>query len=157
MNSKQDEQLWGVIRNALVITAVMAAITLGLSGCHSSSVPSALAINADAAVARGLEAIEGSDWETAETELTSAIDAGVLSGDQYEETVLARAKARLENDDLEGAEEDISMLEEGAAAMDQVLALKASLLLRQGDKSLAKRTLAEARKINRNVIAPKGL
>jgi uncharacterized protein HemY len=144
-------------RNALAITAVIASIAWGMSGCSSSTGPSALAIDTDAAVTRGQEAIESEDWEAAETELTAAIDAGVLSGDKYEETVFARARARLENDNLEGAEEDLSQLEEGAAAMDQVLALKAHLLLKQGDELLAKKVLAKARKINRNVITPKGL
>ena len=143
--------------NRLKVTTCLWALAVTIAGCGLSSGPSAQALDASVAASNGFAAIEQEDWVAAESELTTAIDANVLSGDQYEEAMLGRARARLQNDKLDAAEEDLRLLEEGAAAMDRVLSLKAELQLKRGDATLAKKTFQLARKINRNVAAPVGL
>lgn len=143
--------------NHLTVAASLLALSITVVGCRSSSGPSAEAVDASVSAANGFSAIEQEDWEVAESELTAAIDANVLGGDQYEEAMLGRVRARLRNQNLDAAEEDLNRLEEGAAAMDQVLSLKAELQLMRGDQVAAKKTLQMARKINRNVAAPVGL
>ncbi len=143
--------------NHLTLAASLLILSVTFAGCGSASGPSAQAVDASVSAANGFTAIEQEDWEVAEAELTAAIDANILSGDQYEEALLGRVRARIQNQNLDAAEEDLNLLEEGAAAMDQVLTLKAELLLKRGDAVTAKKTFQLARKINRNVAAPIGL
>lgn len=132
-------------------------VVLGLMGCGSDSGPSSDDVDIAKSVESGFLAIEGSDWKGADEKFTTALDSKTLSGDRYEEVLLARAKARVRSENLEGAGEDILTLEQGASAMDQVLALKAELLLKKGDQAAARASAAEARKINPKVELPPGL
>ena len=145
------------IMKRLAMTACWLTLSVTVAGCGSSSGPSAQAVDASISASNGFAAIDEEVWEVAEAELTAAIDANVLSGDQYEEAMLGRVRARLRSDNLDAAEEDLALLEEGAAAMDQVLSLQAELQLKRGDAAAAKKTVQLARKINRNVVAPVGL
>lgn len=126
-----------------------------LFGCEFQAGPSSSDRNVAASLEEGFRAVEASDWETAERQLTIALDSQSLSGDRFEETLIARAKTRVRSGNIDGASSDIGMLERGAAAMDIVLALKAEMLLKKGDLSAAKAAAAEARKINSNVELPK--
>lgn len=157
MNSNLTKMWVECLRDDLLIPAACIVAMIGASGCGSSGMPSNAALTANEAVERGTTALEEKDWATADAELTTALDSKTLSGDQYEEAVLARIKARLENDNLEGAEADLALIEDFAAAMDQVLLLKADLQLKQGDAGAAKKTFAMAKKINRNLKPLEGM
>jgi Tfp pilus assembly protein PilF len=128
-----------------------------LLGCGGGSGPSSTAVDASAALTRGLEALDQKDWIKADNELTAAISTNLLTGDTFEEAMLARITARIEGGQLDGAASDIQQMEQGAAAMDRVLASKASLLVKKGDKAEARKVFAEAKKMNRNVKGPDGL
>jgi tetratricopeptide (TPR) repeat protein len=145
------------VRGLFRVLVLIPAFVVLFAGCGLSNAPSGRAINAVTAAADGLAALKEKDWAKADAELTVALDAKVLSGDQYEEALLGRARARLETDNLVGADHDINTLEEGAAAQDQVLALKAELLLKQGDAEEAKKTFQEAKKLNAKLPVPAGL
>lgn len=132
-------------------------LVVGLLGCESQSGPSNQDVSIAASLDSGYLFLESSDWEAADKELTIALDSKTLSGDRYEEALIARATARVRGDKLDGAAEDIAILEQGAGAMDRVLAVKAEMLLKKGDTAGAKTAAAEAKKVNSKVELPKGL
>jgi len=142
------------MRNALVVAAACLAGVMGSSGCGSSALSMG---NATDSMNSGLAAFEAQDWETAEVDLTSAIESRTLNAKEIEEAFMARAQVRLQNENLSGAEEDLNVLEETGAKPDEVLLLKANLKLKQGDKAGAKRSYLMAKKINKKVKAPVGL
>lgn len=128
-----------------------------LLGCGAGDGPSAEAVDASASFTSGLEALSQKDWSRADSDLSKAISTNLLTGDTFEEAMLARITARIEAGNLEGASSDIEQMEQGAAAMDQVLASKAALLVKKGEAALAKKVFAEARKLNRGLKAPAGI
>lgn len=130
-------------------------ISCCLVGCGSGAGPSNRDLKVADSLEKGFQAVEGGDWETAERELTIALDSQSLSGDRFEEALIGRARARVRSGNSDGAGTDIAMLERGAAAMDVVLALKAEMLVKKGDVQAAKAAAAEARKINSKIELPK--
>ncbi len=138
-------------------TVCLGIFVAGLLGCDSQSGPSNKDVGIAASLASGYLLLESSDWQGADRELTIALDSKTLSGDRYEEALIARAKARVRGEKLDGAAEDLAILEQGASAMDLVLALKAEMLQKKGDAAGAKAAAVEARKINSKIELPKGL
>ncbi len=133
------------------------ALTITAVGCSRSWEPSAAAVTANTAATDGLAALEKKDWKTAEELLTTAINAGVLSGDQYEAILLGRARARIELGEYASAADDLLPLEFEAAALDQVLMLKCELALRQKNLIVAQHAYEQAKKINPKLPKPDGL
>jgi hypothetical protein len=125
-------------------------------GCQSTVSPVKLR-DSEAAYDAGIAALGNKDWATAESELSEALSGPGLQPDLHELALLARVRARVELGNLEGAAADIAVLEQGAAAMDQVLSLKSQLLLKQGDAAAAKQTFLDAKKLNPKLAAPAGL
>jgi Flp pilus assembly protein TadD len=126
-------------------------------GCGAGSGPTSEAVDASASLTSGLEALDQKNWSKADTDLSTAISSNLLTGDTFEEAMLARITARIEGGNLDGASADIQQMEQGAAAMDRVLASKAALLIKKGEAAQAKKVFAEARKLNRGIKAPTGI
>jgi predicted Zn-dependent protease len=141
-------------QNAILTGMLAVAVT----GCgRNTGVPTAAGISATTAMNDGFAALEGKDWQTAESLLTQALDAKILSGDQYEETLIGRARARIELGNLDEAAEDLEPLEAQAAAMDQVWMLKCDLAIRQNDMPTAQKAFVEAKKLNSTLLKPADL
>jgi predicted Zn-dependent protease len=140
---------------SIILTGLLA---IPAASCgRNTGVPTAAGISATLAKTDGFVALEKEDWQTAETLLTQALDAKILSGDQYEETLIGRAKARIELGNFDEAEEDLEPLEAQAAAMDQVWMLKCNLAIRQNDAPAAQKAYAEAKKLNPSLPKPADL
>ena len=140
-----------------VSVTVLLMTPLMIAGCGGDGAAPESVTSSEGSVTKGVEAVAAKDWATAETELVAAIKAGALQPDQAEIAMLNLSKARIELGKTDEAAIVIQDLERGAAAMDEVLATKAALLLKKGDTAGAKAAFAEARKLNPKVTAPAGL
>ena len=159
MHNSAPRNRFAFPRRILLISAASLVVAMTSSGCNSSSLLTDSPTAASEAMTRGLKAVDEKSWETADSELTTAIESQALSREAYEEALAARTQVRLESDDLDGAEEDLSFLEnsDSPSKPDRILVLKASLKLKQGDKPEAKKLFLLAKKINKDVKAPVGL
>jgi Tfp pilus assembly protein PilF len=138
-------------------TVILGLTSLMILGCGGDGAAPAEVSASEASVTKGLEAATAKDWATAERELDGAIKAGALQPDQSEQAMLALARARVELGKLDEASVLITELELGAAAMDQVLLVKAELLLKKGDAAGARAAFTEAKTHNAALTAPAGL
>lgn len=136
-----------------MILGIMMGLMFGGAGCEHPINPNKLS-DAEAALQSGLDAIEKQDWATADSELSAALSGAGLQPDLYEQAMLARAKARLNAGNLDGAVADLVILEQGAAAMDQVLSVKGDLALRRNDKTAAIVAYQAAKKLNPKIVIP---
>ena len=105
----------------------------------------------EASVENGLKAFEQRDWEKAELELSTAIDNGGLQPDMAEAAIRSLAVSRVHLGKLAEAEADLQKLEQGAMEMDLFWLASAELAFKKGDSASAKKSIAEARRVNRSV------
>ena len=103
---------------------------------------------------RGIAAFEAKDFKVANEELTVALKNTTLHLDQLEVAHLTRAKARIQLRDLEAAEQDLNVLELGAANMEDVWAARGLLLKERGDTKGAELAFKVARDLNPKVVIP---
>lgn len=140
------------------VSLVATIITLvTVAGCGATTASPQAGRSASVAKDEGMAALEKKDWKAAEESLTKALSLNVLSGDQYEEAVLGRVRARLELGEYAAAKEDLTPLEFQASSMDQVMLLKCRLALSQNDVASAQAAFAEAKKFNSKLPKPEGL
>lgn len=101
-----------------------------------------------------VESYESKDFDEAEKQLTIALTETTLHIDQLETAFLMRARVRIELDRLDEAAEDLDLLEQGAANMDDVWIVRGELYQKQGDADAAKLAFQEAKKINPKAAVP---
>lgn len=132
---------------------------LSISGCQPDhSTPTTVGIATKQALSIGLEAVEAQDWNTADTQLTTALTGKGLQADERGRALLARAKARVELGHLDEAESDLIELQQAAAGeMNLVYLLKCEWAIKKGYIEEANAAFDEARKINPELPAPSGL
>jgi|GEM_PF-6605688 len=102
----------------------------------------------------GVNAFNEKQFEDAESMLTEALKIGALNVDSMCDARLKRARSRMELGDLDGAQEDLEFLLEGAPDTTIVLAMQGDLALKQGQTDEAKRLYSEARKSNPSLPIP---
>lgn len=125
-------------------------------GCGPGNGPTAAGISTNEAYHKGLDAADAKDWATAEKQLSAALRGTGLQADEIEQALLARVRARLATDDLDGARHDLNQLDQGAGQMDLVWLLKCELAIKQGDEGMAQVAFQEAKKQNPRVKPPEG-
>ena len=135
------------------------ALVLVMSGCGASGGPTVDPARATELLSSVKKAVEDKDWKSVESSATEAIESNLLDGSQIEDARIARTQARIESDDLAGAEEDLVFLEnaDSPTKADQIYVLKATYQLKSGKKAEARKTFMLAKKINKKIKAPEGL
>lgn len=137
-------------RNRLPLIAIFLLIH-----CGCGSQPSAAFRRSQTqALESAVSAYEEGDAATAEQLVTQALTETALNADQVESAYLLRAKARIEIEDYEGAQEDLDLVEQYATNPEELLVVKGQLLAKQGDQAGAELAFRNAKKLNSNVTIP---
>jgi uncharacterized protein HemY len=120
-------------------------------GCESSSNQVA---TGESSLELGLTAFREKEFSDAERLLSDSLEKGSLNADLMSEAKLARAIARIELDDFDGAREDLEFLLEGAPNVVEVLVTLGRLAIKEGNNDEAKRFFHDAKKQDPKLVIP---
>ena len=131
--------------------AVGSAFTVGLlvllAGCGPQANPEKTA-DAQAAFDAGLEAFDEGNAEESVAQLTTALEIGGLSPDQFAESRIKRAISNARLGQFAAAHADLDIAEQGAA-LDEVYIARSYVFEKEGKKRESSTAWSEARKLNR--------
>lgn len=144
-------------RRTFSLLGLMLATATVCCGCGGQGVqPSAIA-GAQESFEAGESAMAQSDFLLAEQSFTRALSLGGLSPDQFGETLVYRAQARLQLGMLDEAEADLREAEQGAMDLAEVYALWGDVMLSRDDMAQARDKYAKARRFNPKIVLPEKL
>ncbi|QDU55457.1 hypothetical protein [Aeoliella mucimassa] len=119
-------------------------------GCSGDAGDPNLRRSAEELHASGLQAFEQGDYQKAFDDLGMAAKGG-LNPDLYSEALVYHAVAAVHLNQLDVAQADFEILDQGATNMDEVLAAKSFWAEKQGNKAQAKQFMQQAKQIDRQV------
>lgn len=148
----------GSPRGFFSLALLMACLMIVCPGCGSRKQmsPSSIATSQQSFEA-GEEALESGNFQQANDLFSKALEQGGLTPDQVSDTLLYRARARMELGLLEEARADLYDAELGAMNMGRVYALMGELSLKQGDLNKARGEYEQARKHDPSIEIPEKL
>lgn len=126
------------------------AVALGLLllvGCGPKADATKTA-DAQASFDAAMKAFDDGDSQAAITEITTAIEIGGLSPDQFGEGRIKRAISYARTGDFAAAHADLDIAEQGAA-LDEVQVARSYVFHKEGKRKESTQAMAEAKKLNR--------
>lgn len=120
-------------------SAALLFMLLLATGCKKAPIESGKLENAQESYDAALESFEAKSWSSAAQSLTSAIDAGGLSPDQYAEALVMRAECYLNEKKFDEAIADLEKAEQGYGDLARLYELKAQVFDAKGDSASAQK------------------
>lgn len=136
---------------ALVLLIVTAA------GCREGRGGIPAETSAESLFESGVAAAEKGNCATAVSSLTTALNSGRLTVDLIDDALIARAKCHAAEGRYDAALADLDVASQGGDDPSAVHLVRAEVLLKQGEKGLAKAEFGMAKKLNPKAKPPAGL
>ncbi|MBC7821646.1 MAG: hypothetical protein IAG10_32570 [Planctomycetaceae bacterium] len=138
-----------MMRSATLFVMLMMVV----SGCGPSATTTAT-VSGEAEYQLGVAAFEKKDYAEASRHFDIALRAGGLNADLAGEALLQRVRCSIETRQFSEARRDLEDLDRSPAPPDEVLAVRAYLHLKEGDREAARTFYKEAQKLNPKISLP---
>lgn len=125
-----------------------------LLGCSANKQSSSAVSTAEGGYDQALAAFESGDFQTAENQLTRAIDADGLNPDLVAEAFLLRAESRSRLGKLDDALADLAIVEQAVPDVARFQRVRGEILLAQGDTAGARDAYSKAREVDGTIALP---
>lgn len=146
-----DFVLSAIGRKAPWFLLLLGCLVLGCEKTVSETDSRSSQVSLDQAIAF----IDSGSYSSALPLLDASIASGGLSADQYADALLLRACCHTDSGDLEKAEADLTLVEQGAPNPAKFQLTKGMLLTKQGKKSEAAAAFKLAKQLDPSIKIPK--
>ena len=146
-----DFVLSAIGRKAPWVLLLLGCLVLGCEKTISETDSRSSQVSLDQAIAF----IDSGSYSSALPLLDASIASGGLSADQYADALLLRACCHTDSGDLEKAEADLTLVEQGAPNPAKFQLTKGMLLTKQGKKSEAAAAFKLAKQLDPSIKIPK--